>query len=171
MADRRELAYRLETLDRANYIAQEFVEGDEYTAGTLTFDGKCQGTIVMRRILRDGDTYKAFVVADPALHRFVAAAAEALKPFGPCNFQFRVRGGKPYVFEINARCSGTTYFRALAGVNEPLLIADHLLDGKPIRYAPREIAVLRYWNEIVVENDRLEALKARGVVEGNGSRL
>ena len=87
-----------------SYVAQELIEGDEYTCGSVTLDGRCHGTIVMRRILRDGDTYKAFVVTDERLHALVKAVAEALGPVGPCNVQLRVRDGTPYVFEINARC-------------------------------------------------------------------
>jgi len=153
------------------YVAQELIDGDEYTCGALTLDGKCHGTIVMRRILRDGDTYKAFVVADERLHAHVKAVAEALGPFGPCNFQLRVRDGTPYVFEINARCSGTTHARTLAGFNEPLMTADYLLAGRLPAYAIREITVLRYWQELVVEGQRVSALTVSGVVDGDGTRL
>lgn len=154
-----------------NYAAQELIEGDEYTCGSVTLDGRCHGTIVMRRILRDGDTYKAFVVTDERLHAHVKAVAEALGPVGPCNVQLRVRGGTPYVFEINARCSGTTHARALAGFNEPLMTADYLLAGRLPAYAIREITVLRYWQELVVEGRRVSALTVSGVVDGDGTRL
>ena len=154
-----------------NYVAQELIDGDEYTGGSVTLDGKCHGTIVMRRILRDGDTYKAFVVTDERLHAHVKAVAEALGPFGPCNVQLRVRDGTPYVFEINARCSGTTHARALAGFNEPLMTADYLLAGRLPAYAIREITVLRYWQELVVEGPRVSAIKTSGVVDGDGTRL
>lgn len=154
-----------------NYVAQELIEGDEYTCGSVTLDGRCHGTIVMRRILRDGDTYKAFVVTDERLHAHVKAVAEALGPVGPCNVQLRVRGGTPYVFEINARCSGTTHARALAGFNEPLMTADYLLAGRLPAYAIRGITVLRYWQELVVEGRRVSALTVSGVVDGDGTRL
>ena len=70
-------------------------------------DGACAGVIVMRRTLRAGDTYKAFVVRDPTIEAHVMAVADALKPFGACNFQLRLKNGEPYIFEINARCSGS----------------------------------------------------------------
>src|SRR5205085_1280594 len=53
-----ELRFRCGSLDAANYIAQEYLAGDEFTCGTINFGGRCHGAIVMRRTLRDGDTYK-----------------------------------------------------------------------------------------------------------------
>lgn len=169
--DRDEYAFRASKIDPSNYVAQEYLEGDEYTCGSVNFGGRCFGTIVMRRQLRDGDTYKAFVEEDPALSAYLARVAEALRPFGACNFQLRKRGGEPFIFEINARCSGTTAARTLAGFNEPRMIADHLLRGVEPSYQIRPIAILRYWKELVVDPGRIEALAATGRLEGDGSRL
>lgn len=166
-----ELSYRLATLNVTNYVAQEYVAGEEYTCGSVNFDGRCYGTIMMRRTLRDGDTYKAFVVRDSQIHAFIKAVAEALEPFGACNFQLRVREGKPYIFEINARCSGTTYSRTLAGFNEPLMAAAYLTQGKRPEYEIREISILRYWKELVVENSRITTLQEHGALIGDGSKL
>lgn len=145
-------------IDPANCIVQEYVEGDEYTCGTVSLDGTCRGVIVMRRTLRAGDTYKAFVTRDTAIETHVGAVVDALGPFGACNVQLRLRAGRPYVFEINARCSGTTYARALAGFNEPRMIADYLVRGIAPAFDIREIAVLRYWNELVVETPDLDEI-------------
>ncbi len=169
--DKREFSMRLSVINAADYIAQEYIEGDEYTCGSVNFDGKCYGIIVMKRVLRDGDTYKAFVVSDPEIVGYVKRAAEALKPFGPCNFQLRVCGGVPYIFEINARCSGTTYCRSLAGFNEPLMVADFLVYGKLPEYEIQEITILRYWNELVVSNDRIKIMSKEGSLKGTGQRL
>jgi len=166
-----EFASVLRTQALEDMVAQEYIEGDEYTCGTINRDGRCVGSIVMKRILRDGDTYKAFVVEDPRLHGHVHAVAERLQPFGACNFQFRLRDGIPYIFEINARCSGTTYSRALAGFNEPLLLADWLLKGIEPAYRIRELTVFRYWKELVVENSRIEELARDGAIDGTGSIL
>ena len=89
---------------------------DEFTAGTITFAGKCFGSILLKRTLRDGNTWTAQVVNDETLQRSIEHIAEALNPTGPCNFQFRLdQSGNPRVFEINARFSGTTYMRTIAG--------------------------------------------------------
>jgi len=166
-----EYLYRLDTEDPSNYVVQEYVAGEEYTCGSLSFDGTCHGVIVMRRTLRDGDTHKAFVVRNPALENFVGSLAEILGPFGPCNFQLRVREGWPYVFDINARCSGTTYCRALAGFNEPRMALDYLETGRIPSFEIREISVFRYWKELVVENARLDEVRRAGTTTGVGRRL
>ena len=97
--------------------------------------------------------------------------ANALRPFGPCNFQLRLKGGEPWIFEINARCSGTTYARTLAGFNEPRMVADHVLAGTAPAYEIREITVLRYWNEVPVPSERIEGLRERGWLDGDGASL
>ena len=158
-------------LDGAMFVAQELIDGPEYTCGTITLDGYCRGAIVVRRILRDGDTYKAFVERDAALEAFVTEVANRLQPFGPCNFQLRMRQGVPYIFEFNGRCSGTTYCRALAGFNEARMIADFLLNGTQPRFDVRQITVLRYWKELVVENESVAACEASGEVSIRAGNL
>ncbi|MCK5602119.1 ATP-grasp domain-containing protein, partial [Candidatus Pacearchaeota archaeon] len=59
-----------------NCVVQEYIEGEEYTCGTVSFDGHCYGTIVMRRILRNGDTYKAFVENNSAIESQVHKLVE-----------------------------------------------------------------------------------------------
>jgi carbamoyl-phosphate synthase large subunit len=166
-----ELESRLAAVNRSNYVVQEYLPGDDYTCGSVTFDGHCYGVIIMRRTLRDGDTYKAFVVTNPVIHEHVRRVAEALKPFGACNFQLRLKEGEPYIFEINSRCSGTTYSRACAGFNEPVMIADFLLKGKTPAYKIREITILRYWKELMVENSAISSLEREGSLSGDGARL
>ncbi len=153
-------------LDPTGYVVQEWIDGPEYTCGALCLAGKCHGVAVLRRILRDGDTYKAFVETDTGLEGFVARVAEALQPYGSCNFQLRIRDGVPYVFEINARCSGTTHCRTLAGFNEPRMIADFVLHGTPPAFSIRAVSVLRYWKELVVENTLVDEVRTHRTVHG-----
>lgn len=166
-----EMAVYRQLVDPDNCIVQEYIEGDEYTCGSVTLKEKCAGVIVMRRILRNGDTYKAFVERNPRLESLVRAIAETLKPFGACNIQLRVRNGEPFVFEINARCSGTTAARALAGFNEPRMIADYLLTHSAPVYSLREISILRYWKELVVPNSRINQLTETRRLTGDGAKL
>jgi len=167
----KELDLYRQLVDPHNCVVQEYIEGGEYTCGSVTLEGKCRGVIVMRRILRDGDTYKAFVEQNTGIESAVRAIVEALGPFGACNVQLRVSNGEPFVFEINARCSGTTAARALAGFNEPKMIAGYLFDQVPPSYAIREMTILRYWKELPVENRRIEELRQRGSLRGDGARL
>lgn len=138
-------------------VIQEYV-GDyesEYTAGAICFNGKCLASIVMRRHLRDGNTYRAFVDDFPELNDTVRCLAESLNAYGPANFQFRLdRSGVVKLFEINARFSGTTPFRALAGFNEVEMVVRSILCGEPVTQPDIEpITVLRYWEEFVIRSE------------------
>lgn len=169
--DRRDFDAVRGLIDARNCVIQEYIDGDEYTCGTINLDGRCQGVIAMRRTLRAGDTYRAFVVRDRRIEEHVRAVADALGPTGACNFQLRSRAGRPVVFEINPRCSGTTYARALAGFNEPKMVADWLTQGIPPRFEIREITVLRYWKELVVPSDHIDRLARQGRLEGGSIPL
>ena len=134
-------------------VIQKYVGSNsaEYTAGTLTFDKKCQASIVMRRDLRDGNTYRAFVETDSRLNMFVQAAAERLQAYGPANFQFRLDEGIPRIFEINSRFSGTTPLRARCGFNEVEMSVRKVLFDEPVLQPEIEpLVILRHWSETVV---------------------
>lgn len=155
-----------EKLDKkiSNFIAMDYIEGDEYTCGTITLGGKCKGVIVMRRILRSGDTYKCFTEKNQVIESEVRKLVEIIKPFGACNIQLRLKNNKPYVFEINARCSGTTASRTLCGFNEPKMIADYLIKEEEPKYEIKEQTILRYFNELVVDNNKIKELKENKVI-------
>jgi carbamoyl-phosphate synthase large subunit len=51
------------------------------------------------------------------------------------------------------------------------MVADYLLHGKTPDYKIRSITILRYWKELVVENQRIERLKQLGKIDGAGSEL
>jgi carbamoyl-phosphate synthase large subunit len=162
----------VESMNLDNYVVQEFIEGDEYTCGTVSLENQCVGAILMKRELRFGNTYKAFVVQDEKLASFVKNVVDVLRPFGPCNVQLRLRQGIPYIFEFNARCSGTTAMRALAGFNEPKMICDYISKGirNPF-FKIREVVILRYWNEIVVETEKIRKMESDGFIENDGINL
>jgi carbamoyl-phosphate synthase large subunit len=133
-------------------LEQEYIDGPEYTAGTVYFGGEV-ATVVMRRELRDGNTYRAYVEEFPELNAKVREWTLALKPWGPVNFQFRVDAkGEPRCLEINARFSGTTPMRAMAGFNEVRMCVDYLLHGRPLHnhHKITPMKILRYWSEVSV---------------------
>jgi carbamoyl-phosphate synthase large subunit len=150
----------------AQFVAQEYVNGDEYTCGTINMNNECMGVIVMRRILRDGDTYKCFVEKNELIEETVRKVMDELKPHGACNVQLRLKDGIPFVFEINARCSGTTASRTLCGFNEPLMIADYILQGKTPSFTIQTKTILRYWNELEVENELIERMRSENHLAG-----
>jgi len=154
-----------------NFIIQEYIEGDEYTCGTINLDGECKGAIIMRRTLRDGDTYKCFSIKNEMIEKVIKDIANKIKPFGACNFQLRVKNDIPYIFEINARCSGTTASRTLCGFNEPKMIADYLLKNIEPTYDIKELTILRYWNELIVDNEDVKTVEHQKHLKGNQNKL
>jgi carbamoyl-phosphate synthase large subunit len=96
---------------------------------------------------------------NPVIINYIREVIEKLKPSGPCNVQLRYKNGKCYIFEFNARCSGTSAARAIAGFNEPLWIC---LGIEKDIYEPldfREMAIFRYWKEFAVELNNVEKLR------------
>lgn len=153
--DRQSLKEELER--RPDLIVQQCIStpDEEFTAGALVFDGRCEASIVMRRHLRDGNTYRAFVGAFPELNAGVRRIAEALGAYGPVNVQFRLDGDQIKVFEINARFSGTTPLRVCAGFNEVEMALRYMLDGEEIRQPMvRPMTILRHWSETVIAPER-----------------
>ncbi|SRR6266545_2322191 len=158
----------------ADAVVQEYVvpEDQEYTVGTLTFDGRCDNVITMRRDLRDGNTFRAYVRDEPAVREKAREVAEALGAHGPANFQLRSTSGGAKIFEINARFSGTTPIRAAMGFNEVEAVLRHLVLREPMtRLSFRDGVVLRYWNEVVVDQSEFDALNEKGMLDKPMSRI
>lgn len=157
--NRTELAQAL--AGREGLVVQQLAGPDdqEYTAGVLFFDGEVKASIVLRRDLRDGNTHRAFVGDYPECDAYVRSVAQALKPYGPANFQFRkAADGRCRLFEINARFSGTTPMRSLVGFNEVDLALRYLLEGAPVvQPNVRNGVVLRFLQEQFVETPELLA--------------
>ena len=150
-----------------NYVIQEYL-GDpavEFTAATFTDrDGNARGCIVFQRQMQEGTTVTAQVVDAPQVRTEVLAISEALRPLGPCNVQLRMSNGRAVCFEINLRYSGTTPLRARLGFNDVEAGVRHFIAGEPAYELPRvtQGVCLRYWNEIYVSQDALDALNRDG---------
>ena len=147
---------------RHDLVVQQMAGADdqEYTAGVLFFDNRVQASIVLRRDLRDGNTYRAYSGNFPDYEKYVHELADALKPHGPTNFQFRVDAhGVPRLFEINARFSGTTPMRALFGFNEVDLCLRKLILGEEITPPViRHGTVIRFLEEQFLGSDQIAAV-------------
>jgi carbamoyl-phosphate synthase large subunit len=150
--------------DRTDLVVQQMAGEDdqEYTAGVIFFDDEVKASIVLRRDLRDGNTYRAYSGDYPDYQKYVHQIAHALKPYGPANFQFRVnKAGVPRLFEINARFSGTTPMRALFGFNEVDLCLRKLILGEEIAMPTiREGTVVRFLEEQFLEHGQIAAVRS-----------
>ncbi len=132
---------------------------NEYTCGAVVVDGQCLGVIAVRRELRDGNTFRAYLEAAPDSETKVRAVALTLNPCGPANFQLRVSNDGPAIFEINVRFSGTTVIRALAGFNEVEAIVRWAVFGERVPLNRKKSGVvLRYFEELFVSLEEYQRM-------------
>jgi carbamoyl-phosphate synthase large subunit len=161
----------LEALEgRPDYVVQEYLGSteSEYTAGCLSDRfGVVRGTIVMRRELLHGTTYRAEAGEFPEVRIEAQRIAEKLRPLGPCNMQFRASQRGPVCFEINVRFSGTTPLRARFGFNEVEWALRHLVLDEPAVDLPVITSgiALRYWNEVYVDLAAYQLLCNQGLLD------
>lgn len=93
------------------------------------------------------------IAAFPEVTGFCERLALALGARFAINVQCRLVDGKPYVFEINPRFSGTSSIRAMLGFNEPdILIRKHIM-GEVIQpgFPYKSGTVLRGLREIIID--------------------
>lgn len=149
-----------------NLVVQELLgdEHGEYTTGCLVVGGKCVAITSLVRDLRDGNTWRAYRYGEENFDDTIALIAEALQVEGPANFQYRIREGKPVVFEINGRFSGTTPLRMMFGFNEVEALVEYYLNNKEIAQPSlKNGTVLRTFSDIFIENEVLAQFKKEGV--------
>ena len=134
-------------------LVQQYIGSseNEYTVGVLSDkDGNIISAIAIKRYILSGLSNRLKVTSISNRNKILAISsgisqggivnekevldqcrqiAFTLRSKGPLNIQCRFVNDKVYPFEINPRFSGTTYMRALAGVNEPdLLIRKSVLE-------------------------------------------
>lgn len=150
--DEQELAYALNAV--GDPIIQKCISRSdhEYTSGLVIINDLVRAVVTMRRELKDGNTYRAYVEPDSVFNDHLTEVAEKLGGMGSLNLQFRSDDGIPKIFEINARFSGTTPLRAHAGFNEVDHIIRYYLWGDEIP-APRlrPVVILKHWDELVID--------------------
>ncbi len=149
----------------SNLVIQEFLpeQDGEFTAGCLVLNGVCKAIVVLKRDLRDGNTYRAYSYTDKTFDHFLSSVAVKLGVEGPVNFQFRLRKKEPVIFEINARFSGTTPLRMMFGFNEVKATIDFYkrkLDT--LSYQIQEGVILRTWSDILISKNDFDDFKASG---------
>ncbi|CAL43365.1 ATP-grasp domain-containing protein [Flavobacterium psychrophilum] len=155
--------------ENSNLVVQQFLpETDgEFTSGCVVIGGKCKAIVTLKRDLRDGNTYRAYVDKDTSKYdSYIIAIAEKLNADGPVNFQFRIVDDKPIVFEINGRFSGTTPIRHFFGFNEVEAILKYELFGIEIeKTALKNGIVLRAWSDIFIEENEFNSFKSNSSLE------
>lgn len=151
----------------SGYVLQELLpeEPGEFTAGTMTYNGKCFSQVIFRRDLKDGNTYRAYTYSNESHAKFLRDLSERIPGvYGPLNFQYRLRDGKPVVFEINSRFSGTTPLRTAIGVNEIEMAISYAKTGAiPAQQQTlSNVAIFRTWSDIIVPMDQVKSFEQNG---------
>lgn len=159
-------------------LVQEYIgsSDNEYTVGVLSGkDGKIISTTVLKRFITSGlsSRLKVKSVKDNRKTLHISSGisqgqieindnisqqcmniAEKIGSTGPLNIQCRCVDDVVYLFEINPRFSGTTYMRALAGVNEPdIYIRKYLLNEEIGQIKPKKCVILRGLEEVCMSED------------------
>lgn len=150
-----------------NTMVQELIatEEDEYTCTVVVMQGQASEVVVLKRVLRAGDTYRATPVKSREIAEYVRRAALSLGVEGPCNFQLRMDANQPKIFEINCRFSGTTPFCAQLGFNPVEYYMKHDMNI-PYRVDMRyDVTILRYWSEVMVRNEDIAILDKNRNIE------
>lgn len=136
-------------------ILQEYLDArdSEFTSGVTTDkDGKkILSSISMKRILRNGQTIKAFVDDYDVVRESANEAAVKLGCTGPINVQAILQNDNVKIFEINPRFSASVPIRAVAGVNEPdILFRNNVLGEEIVVNEYQKLVCMRYLNEVYV---------------------
>jgi carbamoyl-phosphate synthase large subunit len=140
-----------------NTIFQEYLPGVEYTVDVLCDMNKKPIVAVPRIRLQTkaGISTKGRVVRDAELEITCMKIAQDAGIRGPCCIQMKESTeGQLKLIEINSRLGGGTIFTTLAGANFPKMILD-LLEGNEVKIPKiSEITVVRYYEEIVIEESQ-----------------
>jgi carbamoyl-phosphate synthase large subunit len=155
-------------------MLQEYVgnESQEFTTGVVVgSDGKSVlSSIAMRRTLKGGQTYKAFIDHFQDVRAAAEEVAVRLGARGPINVQTRAEDGAQVVFDVNPRFSASCPMRAVAGVNEPDITFRDFVMGEKVRVRDyQRLVSMRYWNEVYVRASTYEKASKEGKFRGPDS--
>jgi carbamoyl-phosphate synthase large subunit len=142
-------------------VVQELIGCDdsEFTCTVVKVNDDISEVLILKRVLRSGDTYRAEPVESKIIADYVKLVAIKLDIEGSCNFQLRVdKDGIPKIFEINCRYSGTTPFCAQLGFNPVEFYLKRMLGLKYEYSIDYDSIVLRYWAEVLVNKNHKDTL-------------
>lgn len=103
-------------------LVQPCIDGEEYTISLIVNNkNNIIGIVPKRVILKRGITRIAQTENNTVIKNACKAIVQKLQPYGPCNVQLKLWGGKIYIFEINPRLSTTSVLTDQAFGNEVAL--------------------------------------------------
>jgi carbamoyl-phosphate synthase large subunit len=157
------------------FMIQKYLkdESREFTSTTFSFKNKCYGVLSMNREMKyPGNTTKAIIKDFPEIDDYIKKVAELFNALGPANFQSRIMNGKPYVFEINCRFSGTTPFCAQVGFNTVEAAVKRIVLNHDIEDLTHKNGVmLRYFNEVFIPQKNVDEIIKNKFIENPDSKI
>ena len=162
-----EMDFSIRAIESAGWhpVIQEFLAGEEFTTGiTVDTSGKkIMSSISIKKIVKQGQTYKAFVDDFDSVRESAEKFASKLGANGAINIQAKLEGDRPVIFEVNPRFSATCPIRAVAGVNEPDIVFRNTVLKEEFNIRTyRKMFCMRYWNEIYIPMSTYEETVAKG---------
>lgn len=97
-------------------MVMPYLEGNERSIDCLAHEGKLVTCVIRRKTARG-----QVLECNPVLTRFVERLVAIFRLDNFFNVQFRAKGGKYYLLEINPRLSGGTHYTFHSGLNLPYL--------------------------------------------------
>ena len=101
-------------------VAQEYLDKDyeEFTCGIFRARNFTSSIIFKRKLHPSGFTYHAKVYENNKISKIMENLANNINLYGSLNIQFKKKGNKIKVFDINTRLSSTVFFRDLMGFKD-----------------------------------------------------
>ena len=165
--NKEEMDFSIRAIEKAGWhaVIQEFLPGEEFTTGITvdTTGKKIMSSIAIKKIIKHGQTYKAFVDDFALVRESAEKFASKLGARGAINIQAKLQEDKPVIFEVNPRFSASSPIRAVAGVNEPDIVFRNAILNEEVNIKTyRKLFCMRYWNEVYVPMSAYEKTVAKG---------
>jgi len=130
---------------KGRFVAQEFIDGPEYTVDFFADKGKVANLVVRRRLEHQGVSLRGEVVRSLAILDIVEGIVSKFSIDGLNNMQFIAQDGDYYATDFNPRPSGTIMLSVRAGVD----LLNNLIERKEGREItaygkPRRLKMVRY---------------------------
>lgn len=140
-----------------SFIVQEYLPGEELSVDVFVrADGRVVSAVPRTRDRVDsGVAVAGRTVADAECIEVATTVARAIGLRGIANVQLRRRAdGRPALLEVNPRLPGSLVLTAAAGANlAAFALAEALGEAVPAHVPFREVAMVRYLAETIVEID------------------
>tara|TARA_R110000765_G_scaffold113768_1_gene206221 strand:+ start:43 stop:933 length:891 start_codon:yes stop_codon:yes gene_type:complete len=144
----------IEITNSEGEIVQEYIKGKEYTVDVFCdMFGNIISHVIRERVaIKAGISVKGKIIKkNHSISSAVKRAVKLLGLKGPSCIQFKLNDDfVPVLIECNPRLGGGTHMATLAGVNCVDIYLDLYTGKEPDPPEPKEITVVRYFEEIVL---------------------